>query len=52
MREATASLTGTDLSASLTGDEKEMPEYPVAVKPKQESAQVTVHSPLLLGFCD
>ena len=50
MREEIASLTRTGLSAALAGDEKEMPEYPVAVKPKQERAQSAMHALPLMAL--
>ena len=50
MYEETASLTRAGLRVSLTGEEKEMPEYS-AVKPKQERAQPDMQAPSLTALC-
>jgi hypothetical protein len=51
MREATWSLVRTGLIAALAGDEKAMPEKPVAVKLKQCKAQAAMHAESSAVFC-
>jgi hypothetical protein len=47
----TVLLVRTSLSAALAGDEKAMPENPVAVKLKHVSAQAAMHAPSSAALC-
>jgi hypothetical protein len=51
IREEILLLVRTGLSAALAGDEKAMPEKPVAVKLKHVSAQPAMHAASCAVFC-